>query len=90
MNNGQKYGNLIEMCEDSFKNWVDEFKKNQSFLNEKEKQNQLVCWFYVHKPLLKKYGAKDSKLEVLLNEGQVLPENYVSNLFLIKIFIFYS
>lgn len=81
MNNGQKYGNLIEMCEDSFKNWVDEFKKNQSILNEKEKQNQLVCWFYVHKPLLKKYGAKDNKLEVSLNEGQVLPENYVSNLF---------
>ena len=88
VNCGEMFPNLIEMCKKVFPRWEEEFKMNQNAMNEKEKENQLVCWFYVHKPVLRKYGAKDSNLQTYLNEGQVLPENYVFNFFYYFIIVF--
>lgn len=90
---GITYPNLIEYYRDKHPSWVIDFIMNQKKLIDFERENQLICWNYVRKPLLKKY-AKYQIMDSFNNNIQLdgeLPENYVnSSIFIFNYFIYFD
>jgi len=76
-----EYPNYIDLCQKHHPEWVEDFTSNQFIIQEEEEEKKkgklMVCWFYVHKPILKKYDFKDSNVKTFILDGKALPENYV-------------